>query len=386
MSLGKRNLSTTPNNVPDKIRTLIVKVGTSLLTGPTGFDGRILERIVQELAALKRERNLNILLVSSGAIGCGMNLLGMTERPKLLPLKQATAAVGQSRLMHYYEVMFETYGDGLHTAQVLLSAADLDDRQRYINIRNTIHTLFAMGSVIPIVNENDSVATDELRFGDNDTLSARVAGKVDADVLIILSDVDGLFDRNPRVHKDATLVPHVETVTPEIEALAGDTEVATSVGGMKTKLDAAKIACASGYVMVIADGRREGVVRGVLDGTVPCTTFGRSLALMPHRKRWIAFGRAAKGVVYVDDGARRALLEQGRSLLAAGVTGVDGSFGMGAAVRIIDGSGKDVARGLVNYSSDDIQRIKGCKSANIQSILGRKDFDEVIHRDNLVIL
>lgn len=386
MSLGIPNLSTTPNNVPDRVRTLVVKVGTSLLSGPTGFDGRVLEQIVQELAQLKRERDLNILLVSSGAIGCGMNLLGMKERPKLLPLKQATAAVGQSRLMHYYEVMFETYGDGLHTAQVLLSAADLDDRQRYINIRNTIHTLFEMKSVIPIVNENDSVATEELRFGDNDTLSARVAGKVDADLLILLSDVDGLFDRNPRLHPDATLIPHVELVTPEIEALAGDTQVATSVGGMRTKLDAAKIACASGYIMAIADGRRHGIVREVLDGTARCTTFGKSLAIMPHRKRWIAFGRASKGVIHVDNGARRALLEQGRSLLAAGITGVDGAFDMGSAVRIIDEMGKDVARGLVNYSSDDINRIKGCKSANIQAILGRKDFDEVIHRDNLVIL
>jgi len=368
------------------VKTLVVKIGTSLLTGPAGFDGRILERIVHELAVLKRERDLNVLLVSSGAIGCGMNVLGMTDRPKLLPLKQATAAVGQSRLMHYYEVMFETYGDGLHTAQVLLSAADLDDRQRYINIRNTIHTLFAMKSVIPIVNENDSVATDELRFGDNDTLSARVAGKVDADLLVILSDVDGLFDKNPGRHADAKLVPHVETVTSDIEALADDTEAATSIGGMKTKLEAAKIACASGYVMVIADGRREGIVRNVLDGKAPCTTFGKSLAAMPHRKRWIAFGRATKGAIRVDDGARRALIDQGRSLLAAGITGVDGQFDMGAAVRILDTNGKDVARGLVNYSSDEILRIKGCKSANIQAILGRKDFDEVVHRDNLVLL
>ncbi len=379
-------MSTTPNNLPDRVKTLVVKVGTSLLAGPTGFDGRILEQIVQELSVLKRERDLNVLMVSSGAIGCGMNLLGMTERPKLLPLKQATAAVGQSRLMHYYEVMFETYGNGYHAAQVLLSAADLDDRQRYINIRNTIHTLFDLKSVIPIVNENDSVATDELRFGDNDSLSARVAGKVDADMLIILSDVDGLFDKNPNLHSNAELIPHVETVTDTIESLAGDTEVATSVGGMKTKLDAAKIACASGYVMAIANGHRPGIVRDVLDGKALCTTFGKAVEAMSHRKRWIAFGRATKGAIRIDDGARRALLDQGRSLLAAGITSVDGAFDMGAAVRILDAKGQDIARGLVNYSSDEINRIKGCKSANIQSILGRKDFDEVIHRDNLVIL
>ena len=375
-------MSTIPNNV----KTLVVKVGTSLLAGPSGFDGLVLESIVKELAALKRERDLNILMVSSGAIGCGMNLLGMTERPKVLPLKQATAAVGQSRLMHYYEVMFDTYGEGLHTAQVLLSAADLDDRQRYINIRNTIHTLFELKTIIPIANENDSVATDELRFGDNDTLSARLAGKVDADLLILLSDVDGLYDKNPTTHKDAVLIEHVETVTDETEALAGDTHMETSVGGMKTKLEAARIACASGLVMVIANGRRPNIVRDVLDGNVPCTTFGKAAAVLSHRKRWIAFGRSTRGAVRIDDGARRALLEQGRSLLAAGITSVDGSFDMGAAVRILDATGKDVARGLVNYSSDDINLIKGCKSASIQSILGRKDFDEVIHRDNLVIL
>ncbi|MCC6695898.1 MAG: glutamate 5-kinase [Candidatus Hydrogenedentes bacterium] len=375
-------MSTIPNNV----RTLVVKVGTSLLAGPSGFDGLVLESIVKELAALKRERDLNVLMVSSGAIGCGMNLLGMTERPKVLPLKQATAAVGQSRLMHYYEVMFDTYGEGLHTAQVLLSAADLDDRQRYINIRNTIHTLFELKTIIPIANENDSVATEELRFGDNDTLAARLAGKVDADLLILLSDVDGLFDKNPTTHKDAALIEHVETVTDETEALAGDTRMETSVGGMKTKLEAAKIACASGLVMVIANGRRPNIVRDVLDGNAPCTTFGKSAAVLSHRKRWIAFGRSTRGAVRIDDGARRALLEQGRSLLAAGITSVDGSFDMGAAVRILDATGKDVARGLVNYSSDDINLIKGCKSASIQSILGRKDFDEVIHRDNLVLL
>lgn len=375
-------MSTIPNNV----KTLVVKVGTSLLAGPSGFDGLVLESIVKELAALKRERDLNILMVSSGAIGCGMNLLGMTERPKVLPLKQATAAVGQSRLMHYYEVMFDTYGEGLHTAQVLLSAADLDDRQRYINIRNTIHTLFELKTIIPIANENDSVATEELRFGDNDTLAARLAGKADADLLILLSDVDGLFDKNPTTHKDATLIEHVETVTDETEALAGDTRMETSVGGMKTKLEAAKIACASGLVMVIANGRRPNIVRDVLDGNAPCTTFGKSVAVLSHRKRWIAFGRSTRGAVRIDDGARRALLEQGRSLLAAGITSVDGSFDMGAAVRILDATGKDVARGLVNYSSDDINLIKGCKSASIQSILGRKDFDEVIHRDNLVLL
>jgi glutamate 5-kinase len=262
----------------------------------------------------------------------------------------------------------------------------LDDRHRYLNIRNTIHTLFSLKSVVPIVNENDSVATDELRFGDNDTLSARVASKIDADMLIILSDVDGLYDRNPSKHKDASLIEIVAKVDDSIEALAEDTGVATSVGGMKTKLHAARIACASGLMTVIANGHTPGILRGVLDGTARCTRFGASTATMSHRKRWIAFGRAVRGAIEIDDGARNALMNQGKSLLAAGITGVTGAFDMGAAVRIRDGSGKDIACGLVNYSSDDLARIKGCKSGEIRAILGRKDFDEVIHRDNLVIL
>ena len=374
------------STIPTDVKTLVVKIGTSLLTGPKGFDGRVLEEIVKELAALKRDRRINILDVSSGAIGCGMNILGIKERPKVLPLKQATAAVGQARLMHYYEVMFDQYGDGLHTAQVLLSAADLDDRHRYINVRNTIHTLFELKTVIPILNENDSVTTDEIRFGDNDTSSARIAAKIGADLLIILSDVDGFYDKNPRQFKDAKLISHVPRITDQVEGLADDTQTETSIGGMKTKLTAAKIACASGLVMVIANGNRAGIIHDVLDGKAVATSFGAVSEAMSQRKRWIAFGRSAKGSICVDDGATRALLNQGRSLLPAGITDVIGEFNIGAAVRIQDSKGHEIASGLVNYSSEDIARIKGCKSAQIKAILGRKDFDEVIHRDNLVLL
>lgn len=379
-------IDTTMKRIPENIRTLVVKIGTSLLTDNGGFDGRIVEGVVKDLAALKRERNLNVLMVSSGAIGCGMNRLGLKQRPKLLPIKQAAAAVGQAQLMHFYEVLFQTHGGGLHTAQVLLTSSDLDDRHRYLNIRNTVHTLFGLGNVIPIVNENDSVATEELRFGDNDTLSARVAAKIGADLLIVLSDVDGLFDRNPNRHPDAKLIEYVDTVNGSIEALAEDTLNETSIGGMKTKLAAAKIACASGLVMIIANGRRENVVRGVLAGEMPCTVFGASRDVLSQRKRWIAFGRSARGVIHIDEGACRALTTQGRSLLAAGITGVAGPFDVGAAVRVKDPLGREVACGLVNYSSNEIERIKGCKSADIRAILGRKDFDEVIHRDNLVLL
>lgn len=369
-----------------EVRTLVVKIGTSLLTGERGFDGRVLEEIVKELCAVKRDRHMNVLIVSSGAIGCGMNALGLTERPRLLPLKQATAAVGQATLMHYYETLFQAYGKGLRSAQVLLSATDLDSRRSYLNVRNTLQTLFSLGCVIPIVNENDSVATEELRFGDNDTLAARVASKIGADLLVILSNVDGLYDKDPRRFADARLIARVDAVTPEIEAYAGGACAETSVGGMKTKLDAVRMACAAGVHTTIANGRKPGVVSAVLAGESVGTTFGAAADGMSHRKRWIAFGRAARGALLVDDGARKALLEQGRSLLPAGVADVTGVFGMGESVRILDLSGHDIARGLVNYSSDDVRRIKGCKSKDIQAILGHKDFDEVVHRNNMVIL
>ncbi len=367
------------------VRTLVVKVGTSLLSGPHGFDGRLVEGVVKELSALKRERGLNILLVSSGAIGCGMDRLGMNARPRQLPMKQAVAAVGQSRLMHYYETLFQTWGDGLVAAQVLLSTIRFEDREQYLNIRNTINTLFSFGNVVPVVNENDTVSTEQLTFGDNDTLSARVAVVADADVLIILSDVDGLFDKNPATHSDAKLIEHVENVDDGIEALAEDSVTQTTIGGMRTKLAAARIACKAGLPMVITNGHRPGIIRAVLDGTGLMTTFGHEPELLNHRKRWIAFGAAVRGTLRVDEGARRALLEKGSSLLAIGITGVEGTFVKGDAVRIQTGDGKPVAAGLVNFSSSDLVRIRGCKSHEIAAILGRDDFEVVVHRDNLAL-
>jgi len=374
------------STIPTDIKTLVVKIGTALLSGDAPFDGRVLEEIVKDLACLKRERPMNVLIVSSGAIGCGMNALGLTERPRVLPLKQAAAAVGQATLMHYYETLFRTYGQGLKTAQVLLTASDLDDRRSYLNVRNTVETLFELGNVVPVVNENDSTATEELGFSDNDTLAAKMAAKLDADLLVILSDVDGLCDLRPGVVPSARLVGYVERITDEIEALAGGTESATSVGGMKTKLDAVKIACAAGVVSVIANGRRPRIVSDIVAGNATATVFGVSDEALSHRKRWIAFGRTTAGVLTVDDGARDALVHNGRSLLAAGIARVEGRFGMGAAVAIRDAAGREIARGLVNYASDEIDRVKGLKSHEIEDVLDRKDFDEIVHRNNLVVL
>lgn len=372
--------------VPSNIKTLVVKIGTALLSGEQGFDGRVMEAMVKELAQLKQERQINVLVVSSGAIGCGMGILGMRERPKLLSLKQAVAAVGQSRLMHYYEVLFETHGNGLKTAQVLLTAQDLTMRETYLNVRNTITSLFAFQNVIPIVNENDSTAPSEVRFGDNDTLAARIAAKIDASLLIILSDVDGLYDKNPQDYPSATLIEHVDHVTEDLEAMAGDTVRQVSTGGMRTKIQAAKIARKAGVTTALANGRRPNIIHDILAGTAVCTVFSPARESISHRKRWIAFGRTSSGILRVDDGARRALVEQGRSLLAAGVVEVCGCFDYGAVVTISDSRGKDIARGVVNYSSDDLMRIKGHRSTEIEQILGTKVNDEVIHRDNLVIL
>ena len=368
------------------IKTLVVKVGTTLLSGPQGFDGRVLEERVKELGRLKRERGLNLLIVSSGAMGCGMDRLGLKQRPTLLPVKQATAAVGQSRLMHIYETLFQNYGEGLHAAQVLLSAPDLDDRTSYLNVRNTINALFEFANVVPIVNENDSTATLELRFGDNDTLAAKVASKIDADLLVILSNVDGLFTGNPDSDPNARLIERVESITPEIEALAGDTNAATSIGGMRTKLEAARIACASGLPMAIANGNRPNIIEEVLEGRAPMTVFGEAQESLNHRRRWIAFGKTTKGSLRVDLGARDALVNRGTSLLAAGLLAVEGEFDLGEAVTVVDAEGRRIARGLVNYTSADLDRIKGRKTSEIETILGHKDYDTVIHRDNLVLL
>jgi glutamate 5-kinase len=368
------------------IKTLVVKIGTTLLSNEQGFDGSILEGLVQDLARVKRKYNLNLVIVSSGAMGCGMDRLGMDERPELLRLKQATAAVGQARLMHFYETLFQTFGDGLKTAQVLLSASDLDEHQSYLNVRNTINTLFEFTDIIPIINENDSTATNEIRFGDNDTLSARVAAKIDADLLILLSDVNGLYKTNPAIDPNAELIPHVINVTTDIESFAEDTAVATSIGGMKTKLDAAKIACSSGLPLVIANGHRENIISEVLRGEALMTVFGASENGLAPRKRWIAYGSSMKGTIQIDEGAANALVEQNKSLLPAGMVTVEGSFEPGDAVSIVDSTGREIARGLVNYSSENMQKICGVKTHEIEEHLGQKDYDSVIHRDNLVLM
>ena len=364
-------------------RRIVVKVGTSTLTHPNGkLNFSRIEGLVRELADAVNAGK-QILLVSSGAVGAGMDRLGWKEKPKTIPEKQAAAAVGQGILMHTYEKLFAEYGQVV--AQVLLTREDSVNRRRYANSRNTLLTLLNIG-VIPIINENDAVSIDELKIGDNDTLSANVAAIVDADVLIILSDVEGVYSANPQTDPQARLLPEIADVTPEVEAMCGGAGTMRGTGGMLTKMAAARMAMNSGIVMVIASGGRDGAVQSVLAGKPIGTLFPPRQNRLQFRKRWLAFGARIKGRLKVDKGCAQALLSNGSSLLAAGVKEVDGNFEQGSTVSILNPEGWEIARGLVNYSTDDVRKIMGAHTHEIVEILGHKPYDEVVHRDNLVLL
>ena len=364
-------------------RRIVVKVGTSTLTHPNGkLNFFRIEGLVRELADAVNAGK-QILLVSSGAVGAGMDRLGWKEKPKTIPEKQAAAAVGQGILMHTYEKLFAEYGQVV--AQVLLTREDSVNRRRYANSRNTLLTLLNIG-VIPIINENDAVSIDELKIGDNDTLSANVAAIVDADVLIILSDVDGVYSANPQTDPQALLLPEIPEVTPEVEAMCGGAGTMRGTGGMLTKMAAARMAMNSGIVMVIASGGRDGAVQSILAGKPIGTLFPPRQNRLQFRKRWLAFGARIKGRLKVDKGCAQALLSNGSSLLAAGVKEVDGNFEQGSTVSILNPEGWEIARGLVNYSTDDVRKIMGAHTHEIAEILGHKPYDEVVHRDNLVLL
>ncbi|WP_312422865.1 glutamate 5-kinase [Anaerospora hongkongensis] len=372
----------TRSNIPTAKR-IVIKVGTSTLSHSTGkLNFQRIEKLVRELADLANQGK-EIILVTSGAVSAGMDRLGLKEKPKTIPEKQAAAAVGQGILLHTYEKIFGEYGQIV--AQVLLTREDSVNRKRYANSRNTLLTLLSMG-VIPIINENDAVAVDELKIGDNDTLSAMVASIVDADVLIILSDVEGVFTANPQSDPTAALIPEISDITPELEDLAGGPGSMRGTGGMYTKIQAAKIAVNSGVVMVIASGFRDGVVREVLSGSNVGTLFLSKESRLHIRKRWLAFGARIRGSVVVDKGCEQAIVTTGSSLLPAGITEVDGEFEQGSTIRVLNSESREIARGVVNYGSDDVRKIAGVRTQDIIEKLGSKLYDEVIHRDNMVVL
>lgn len=359
---------------------LVVKVGSALLVSPDGTVNRPwLDAFCSDLAAL-RHQGREVVVVTSGAVAIGRHHLRLSSGPLRLEEKQAAAAAGQIQLAHAYQESLDHHG--LKVAQVLLTLDDSENRRRYLNARNTLETLLHLGA-IPVINENDTVATAEIKFGDNDRLAARVAQMIVADTLVLLSDIDGLYTADPRHDPDARFIPEVHELTADIESMAGDPGSAFGSGGMVTKLVAARIALAAGCRMAIAPGRGLNPLRAMAEGG-RCTWFLSHHEPLTARKRWIAGSLLPQGRVVVDDGARRALAKGG-SLLPAGVTAIDGDFQKGDAVVVVSAKGKPVARGLVAYSSDEARRILGHRSGEIEPILGYAGRDELIHRDDLVL-
>ena len=368
----------------DSARRLVVKVGTGTLTDREGrFDRQNCERLARELGEVARNRKL--LVVSSGAIALGAERLHLKRTPGRawdIATKQACAAVGQPDLMAEWGRAFA--GGGRAVAQVLLTADDLANRKRFLNARRTLARLMDDG-VVPVVNENDTVAVDEIKVGDNDTLAALVATCVEADLVVMLTDVEGLYDRDPRA-AGARLLPEVARVTAEVERMAGGAGSERSVGGMITKLQAAKRLAAHGVGTALLSGRREGAVAALLSGAEVGTLFPPAAERTSGRRGWLAVAARGKGTILVDGGARRALVEQGKSLLPSGVRGVDGQFGVGDPVDIAEQRGRPFARGLAGYAADEVRKIAGLKTGEIERALGYKYLDEVIHRNDLVLL
>jgi len=364
-------------------RRLVMKIGSSILAAPsTGLRLDHIQRLANEIGQLKRDKR-DIVLVSSGAIVAGIEKLGLKAYPHTLPLKQAAASAGQSRLLRTYENSFQEAGHNI--AQVLLTHQDLTDRKRFLNARHTLITLLALG-VIPVINENDAVAVEEIRFGDNDTLAAQVAHLVDADLLVILSDVDGLFTQDPRHHPDATLIGEITDMTPDIERSAGRSRSQESRGGMVTKIQAAKLVGQYGLPTLLLNGETPGLVPRIFAGADGGTLFLPQGRKRHSRKHWIAGTLRSRGQLILDAGAVEALTHRGKSLLPSGILEVKGTFVAGDPVSCVDTDGKEFARGLVNVSSAVVSAIKGRRTQDIEREMGVQEYEEVIHRDNLALL
>jgi glutamate 5-kinase len=370
-------------SVIEKATRIVIKLGSNVLTTPGWkLDRKVFTDIARTIAKAKK-RNKEFILVSSGAIAAGMGKLGFSERPKLIPLEQAAAAIGQISLMGLYQRLFSQYG--FNVAQVLLTHSDLRDRKRFLNARHALSSLLAY-DVIPVINENDSTVVDEIRFGDNDHLSALVTNLVQADLLVIITDIDGLYDRDPKTCTKAQLIPLVGNVTAGIEKLAAGTSSTISRGGMITKVAAARTAALFGVPTIIANGKTPSNLDRILQGRDAGTLFLPEQNKLTSRKHWIAFTLKPLGEIIVDDGAREAILVKGKSLLPSGIIRVRGEFDAGEAVACCDQNGAEFARGIARYNSADIVKIRGCKTAEIKRVLGNCPAQEVINRDDLVVL
>jgi glutamate 5-kinase len=362
---------------------IVIKIGTNLLADKEkGINLERMNEIAKNVASLQR-RGKQIVLVSSGAIGAGVAALKMKERPKTIPEKQATAAIGQPLLMEAYENAFRVQECTI--AQILLTKDDFTNRARYLNAKNTFLTLLEKG-VIPVINENDTVAVEEIKLGDNDNLSALVANLVEADLLIILSDIDGLFSDDPTKNHNAELIPIVEKITPQLEKLAKSSKTELSTGGMITKIQAAKRCISAGIAMIITNGKNPKALEEIFSGDFRGTLFLPVEKKLNVRKKWIGFVSHANGYIVVDDGAKNALLKRQKSLLPSGILEVHGEFKAHDTISVRDMEGTEIAKGVTGFSSMDIGKIKGKKTSEIEKILNCKSCDEVIHRDNLVLI
>ncbi len=361
----------------------VIKIGSAVLTANgRGLDREIMRSWVADMIAMM-DQGYEIILVSSGSVAEGLVRLGWPKRPVRIHQLQAAAAVGQMGLVQAWESAFQL--GGRHTAQVLLTHDDLADRRRYLNARSALQELISLG-VVPVVNENDTVVTDEIRFGDNDTLAALVANLLEADVLLILTDIDGLYSGDPRLYPDAELVHEARAGDPVLDTMAGGSAGHLGRGGMHTKVNAAKLAARSGTHTVLANGRIESVLSMVREGASVGTILTAETAPVNARKKWLAGHLQVRGNLILDDGAARVLTEQGRSLLPVGVVEVQGDFQRGELVSCRDGSGRELARGLVNYGAEEARQIKGKPSKSIIEILGYCDDEELIHRNNMVLM
>ena len=364
-----------------EVKRAIVKVGSNVLTRDNALNHQAVRSISKQICQLI-DQGLEIILVSSGAMASGLKKVGFDRRPDEVPKRQAIAAVGQAGLIREYEKAFDRHAKKV--AQILLTSEDLTNRKRYLNARNTLYTLLSW-QVVPIINENDTIMVEEIKVGDNDNLAAMITLLMDADVLINLTDIDGLFTKDPRTEPDAEIIPTVNAITKDLETMAGGIPGPLGRGGMLSKIKAARKVTAAGIPMIIANGNRPDILTGLFAGATTGTYFVPKTDRLASRKRWIGFTLKPQGCITIDPGAATAILKQGKSLLPSGIIGVDGDFREGAPVDIKASDGEILGTGLVHYSANEIRRIRGLKSSQIKQCLGQKPYDEVIHRDNLVV-
>ncbi len=370
-----------PKNRLLQAKRVVVKLGSNVITAKNGLNLDVIQTISDQISVLMN-KGIEVILVSSGAMAAGMRKMKLVRRPDEIPKRQAISAIGQCGVMNAYEKSFGAHG--IQIAQILLTGDDLTNRKRYLNSRNTLHTLIDW-KIVPIINENDTIMVEEIKLGDNDNLAAMITLLMDADFLIILTDIDGLYNKDPRRFSDAKLIPKVRQIKKEIEDFASSIPGALGTGGMLSKIQAAQKVTSAGIPMIVARGNSENVLLKLFDGQPLGTYFVPKEGKMASRKNWIAHTLAPKGSIVIDEGAVRAVRQNGKSLLPIGVVGVEGDFEEGAAVEFRASDNEVIGVGLVNYSSSDITMIKGLKSSQIKACLGGKHYDEIIHRNNLVL-